>query len=124
MARLRFLLATLILVTYGCSAISARDSSGDLLWSSIPLNSMHLRLQSPKPKGMSEDLYFGNGTLAIESCINGTCTAPATVWNIQNNRLKIGYSSNDGDALIQYTAQKLVIRGPNGEIDVYSIVSK
>jgi len=46
------------------------------------------------------------------------------VWKIENNRLKTGYTPDEGDALVEFTAQKIVLRRPDGKIYVYSIISK
>jgi hypothetical protein len=83
---------------------------------------MHLRLESPKPKRHVEELRFGHGTLAVSACTNDVCTHPLTVWKIENNRLKTGFEPGEGDALVAYTADRVIMRAPDGQVRVYSIV--
>ncbi len=123
MRRLKMLLAMLTLLC-SCSTVCADEPTKELPWSSVHLNGLHLRLVSPKAKGESRDLYFGNGSLAIDSCTNGFCTGPATVWKIENNRLKTGYEPGEGDALVESTPERIVLRSPDGKLSVYSIVAK
>lgn len=86
---------------------------------------MHLRVVSPKSNSESQDLYFSSdGTLAIRSCSDDWCVGPLTVWKIENNRLKTGYTPNEGDILVELTAKKMVLRKPGGQLYVYSIVPK
>ena len=86
---------------------------------------MHLRLVSPKSNTESQDLYFsGEGNLAIDYCSEGVCTGPATVWKIENNRLKTGYTPDEGDTLVEFTAKKIVLRKPDGKLYAYSIVAQ
>jgi hypothetical protein len=121
MQRLKVLIAMLAL-TCSCGPVRAGDSTRELLWSSVHLNGMHLRLLSPKEKDASQDLYFGNGSLAIDSCRNGFCTGPLTVWKIEKNRLKTGYAPSEGDTLVEFTAEKIVLRDPDGKVYIYAIV--
>jgi len=112
----------LALLTLGPNVFAA-DSTKELSWSSVHLEGKHLRLVSPKEKGRSTDLFFGkDGSLSITSCFDGTCTAPATIWKIENNRLKAGYASTEGDVLIKLSADELTLRGASGKIVVYAIV--
>lgn len=60
----------------------------------------------------------------MSSCDDGWCVGPLIVWKIENNRLKTGYTPDEGDALVEFTAQKIVLRRPNGKVYVYSIISK
>lgn len=107
------------------SSLHASDSAKELSWSSVQLSGMHLRLVSPKPNNASQDLYFsGDGTLTINSCSDDWCTGPLTVWKIENNRLKTGYIPGEGDALVEFTAKKMVLRNPDGKLYVYSIVAQ
>jgi hypothetical protein len=104
---------------------SAADSTKELSWSSVHLEGVHLQLVSPKDKDRSVDLYFGKGgNLAITSCSGDTCTGPATIWKIENNRLKTGYAASEGAALINVTADKLTLREASGKIVVYEIKSR
>jgi len=123
MPRLKMVFAMLALAC-SCSPVCADEPTKELPWSSVHLNGLHLRLVSPKSKGESQDLYFGNGSLAIDSCTNGFCIGPATVWKIENNRLKTGYVSSEGDALVEFTAERIVLRSPDGKLSIYSIVPK
>jgi len=84
---------------------------------------MHLHLVSPKPEG-SQDLYFGKGTLAVSICTKEYCMGPATIWKIENNRLKTGFVPNEGSALVEYTTDRISMKEPDGSIHVYSIVRK
>lgn len=105
--------------------VFAADSTKELSWSSVHLEGMHLQLVSPKDKGRSVELHFGKGgNLSVTSCIEGTCTGPATIWKIENNRLKTGFAPTEGDALIKKAADKLTLRQPSGKIVVYKIVHK
>jgi hypothetical protein len=93
-----------------------------MLWTAVPLRGMHLRLVSPKSRGQAEDLYFGDGTLAITSCTKDICTNPLTIWKIENNRLKTGFEPGEGDVLAAYSADKVIVRTPDGQVRVYSVV--
>lgn len=125
MRQLKALLATLVVICI-CGLGHADDSTKELSWSSVHLNGMHLRLISPKSKDQSIDLYFGNDhSLAIDSCPSeNICTGPLTAWKIENNRLKIGYLPSEGDALVQFTDQKIALREPDGKIYLYAIIPK
>lgn len=123
MIRLKYLL---VLFTLACafSPLHAASLAKELNWSSVNLSDMHLRLVSPKSNTESQDLYFhADGSLSISSCNDGWCVGPLIVWKIENNRLKTGYTPDEGDALVELTAQKIVLRRPNGKIYVYSIIS-
>jgi hypothetical protein len=108
----------------GCTSIRPSYSKAEPLWSSVPLEGMHLSLVSPKPEGGSQDLYFGKGTLAVSVCANDYCMGPATIWKIENNRLKTGYVPTEGSALVEYTTDRIAMKGPDGSIRVYSIIRK
>ena len=124
MIRLRYLLVLFILIC-AFSPLHAASLAKELKWSSVNLSGMHLRLVSPKSNTESQDLYFhADGNLSISSCNDGWCVGPLIVWKIENNRLKTGYTPDEGDALVEFTAQKIVLRRPNGKIYVYSIISK
>jgi hypothetical protein len=113
-----------IAVVILCSSLSAfaADSTKELSWSSVHLEGAHLQLLSPKDKDRSLDLYFGkDGNLGITSCHEDTCTAPLTIWKIENNRLKTGYAPTEGDTLIKLTAKQLTLREASGKIVVYEI---
>lgn len=117
--KLTFVLAILM---FGPNVFAA-DSSKELLWSSVHLEGMHLQLVSPKDKGRTLDLGFGrDGGLSMTSCDEDTCIAPATIWKIENNRLKTGFAPTEGDVLIGITANKLTLREPSGRVVVYKIV--
>lgn len=114
----------LAMLMSGLNAVAA-DLTKELSWSSVNLEGAHLQLVSPKDKDRSVDLYFGKGgSLEISSCIQDTCTGPATIWKIENNRLKTGYAPSEGAALINVTADRLTLREPSGKIVVYAIMSK
>ena len=107
------------------SPLHAADSVKELSWSSVHLSGMHLRLVSPKLNSESKDLYFsGDGALAITSCSHDECVAPLTVWKIENNRLKTGYIPDEGDVLVEFTSEKVVLRAADGKLYVYSIVAQ
>jgi hypothetical protein len=114
----------LAILMSGLNAVAA-DSTKELSWSSVKLEGAHLQLVSPKEKDRSVDLYFAKGgSLAITSCIQDTCTGPATVWKIENNRLKTGYAPSEGAALIDVSANRLTLREPSGKTVVYAIMSR
>ena len=124
MIRLKSLL---VLFTFICtfSPLHAASVAKELNWSSVNLSGMHLRLVSPKSNTESRDLYFhADGGLSISSCNDGSCVGPLIVWKIENNRLKTGYTPDEGYALVEFTAQKIVLRSPKEEIYVYSIIPK
>jgi hypothetical protein len=125
-ANMRWLIVVLITALMGCGTNHPRatGSIGELPWSSVHLEGMIL--ERTFPDGGSQSLQFGEkGGLAITMCSSdGMCTAPLIVWKIENNRLKTGYAPTEGDALIQVTADKLVIRTPSGELITYSIFHK
>jgi hypothetical protein len=100
----------------------AADAVKELSWSSVHLEGAHLQLVSPKDKDSSSELYFAkDGNLIISSCRKSTCTGPATVWKIENNRLKTGFVPSEGAALIKATANRLTLREASGEIVEYEI---
>lgn len=124
MIRLRHLLVSFTMIC-AFSSVHAASLAKDLDWSSVNLRGMHLRLVSPKSSTESQDLYFhADGGLSMSSCDDGWCVGPLIVWKIENNRLKTGYTPDEGDALVEFTAQKIVLRRPNGKVYVYSIISK
>jgi len=124
MIRLKYLLVLFTLIC-AFSPLHAASLAKELSWSSVNLSGMHLRLVSPKSNTESQDLYFhADGNLSISSCNDGWCVGPLIVWKIENNRLKTGYTPDEGDALVEFTGQKIVLRRPNGKIYVYSIISK
>ena len=94
-----------------------------LSWATVPLKGMHLRLESPKSKRQIEDLRFGDGTLAVSVCKNDACTYPLTIWKIENNRLKTGFAPSEGDVLVAYTTDRVIMRTPDGQVRIYSIVN-
>lgn len=115
----------LLVLAFCFSPLHADDSTKELSWSSVPLSGMHLRLVSPKSSSESQDLRFSDdGHLTITACAKNWCTGPLTVWKIENNRLKIGYTPGEGDTLIEYSANKIVLRSPDGKRYVYSIVAQ
>jgi hypothetical protein len=111
-----------LLVLSACAPAEVRN---ELNWSSVPLEGMHLRLVSPKASGTSEDLHFEKGgNLAVDYCSKDYCTGPATVWKIENNRLKTGFAPTEGDVLLEYAVDKIVMRAADGTIRTYAIVPK
>ena len=118
-----FSLASLL---FGCASPHPRIamSSSEPSWSDVPLEGMHLRLSSPKSRDHSEDLYFGKGgSLAVTTCSGGACTNPLIVWKIEGNRLKTGFSPDDGDTLVEYRPDRISMRKPDGRILVYAIIA-
>jgi len=114
----------LVLLVLACcvSPLHAADPAKELSWSSVNLSGMHLRLVSPKSNSESQDLHFhSDGTLTMEYCSDGWCTGPLTVWKIGRNRLKTGYTPSEGDALVEFSAKKIVLRKPDGKLFVYAI---
>lgn len=94
----------------------------DLPWSRVDLVGMHLSLISPKKPDTSIDLRFSEKNLAIDSCGHDYCTGPMTVWKIEGNRLKIGYGTDEGEALVGVSASRLVMRDKDGIVYTYAIV--
>jgi hypothetical protein len=106
----------------GCHSMAVNQASSDPSWSEVHLAGMHLSLISPKKPGESQDLRFSERYVAIDSCDHDYCTGPLTVWRIEGNRLKTGYVTVEGDALISVSDSKLVLRNKDGEIYTYAIV--
>ena len=109
-------------VLVGCHSMALNRATPDLSWSEVHLAGMHLSLISPKKPGESQDLRFSDKYLAIDSCDHGYCTGSLTVWKIEGNRLKTGYVTDKGDALISVSDSKLVLRNKDGKIYTYAIV--
>jgi hypothetical protein len=124
----RGLAITLLAVTCaisGCAVDNSRASEPPIegSWDVVPLEGMHLRLVSPKASGRSEDLRFGKkGSLAVEACSDQACTHPLTVWKIEDNRLKTGFVPDEGSVLLEYSADRVVMRKPDGRVFTYSVV--
>ena len=122
----RLALCTLTFLLSACSAVGSHvaESATELSWAAVPLEGMRLELISPKSRGQSEILGFGRGgSLAVTVCSNQACTHPLSVWKIENNRLKTGYAPSEGDTLIGYETDRIVMREPDGRVLVYSIIA-
>ena len=121
---IKIALCSLVLLVVSCSSAAPRTPqlTQELDWLTVPLKGMHLQLESPKSSNRSEDLHFGDGSLAVEVCTDGICSHPLTVWRIEGNRLKTGFEPGEGDVLLEYTGRDLVLRDPDGTIRTYEVV--
>jgi hypothetical protein len=106
----------------GHSSNALPQATTELSWGQVHLAGMHLSLISPTKPGESLDLRFSEKYVAIDSCARSYCTGPLSVWKIEGNRLKIGYATDEGDALIGVSQSKLVLKDKNGQVYTYAIV--
>ena len=123
--RLTLTLLALTCALSGCAFENSRASEppAELSWAVVPLEGMHLRLVSPRAPGRSEDLGFGkDGDLAVTACADNICTNPLTVWKVEGNRLRTGFVPDEGSVLLEYSADRVVMRKPDGRVLTYSVV--
>jgi hypothetical protein len=113
-------LAAFALLSHSSNALP--QATIELSWGQVHLAGMHLSLISPTKPGESLHLRFSEKYVAIDSCARGYCTGPLSVWKIEWNRLKIGYTTDEGDALIGVSQSKLVLKDKNGQVYTYAIV--
>ena len=117
-----FPLLTVGFALLGAYSTAFSQVAPDLSWNKVDLVGMHLSLISPKKSDASTDLRFSEKNIAIDSCDHDYCTGPLTVWKIEGNRLKIGYGTDEGEALVGVSASRLVMRDKDGIVYTYAIV--